>query len=329
MNMSYFRGKKILITGGCGNLGSTLSEKLIGQGCRVALLDTHPPQGALGRALPDGWAFHQADITSPDVWQRFVHQADIIFHLAAQTSTQRANADVAADWKINVQPVVKLLEIAAKEQWRPDVIFASTATVLGVTQEPHVPKGIPERPSTIYDVHKLSAEKYLWYYVDQLGGRATALRLANVYGPGAVTGAQDRGIVNRMIQKGLDGEEIVIFGTGEYVRDYVLTFDVVAAFLAAAAHIQSVYGKPFFIGTGQGHTINELVSKIVTVVGQRTGRKTAVCHRPFPGGTLAIEKRSFIADPSDFVRITGWKAEVMLDEGIRTTMEFLLETAAK
>ncbi|MBF0331743.1 MAG: NAD-dependent epimerase/dehydratase family protein [Candidatus Omnitrophica bacterium] len=329
MVIPFFRGKKILITGGCGNLGLTLSEQLMGQECAVALLDTRPPQWASGCTLPKGWSFHQIDMASPDVWQGFAHQADIIFHLAAQTSAYRANADVAADWKINVQPVIKLLETSVNKGWRPDVVFASTATVVGITDDPYKPHGHAERPSTIYDVHKLAVEKYLWHYVDQLGGRATALRLANVYGPGALTGAQDRGIVNMMVRKALAGEDIVVFGTGEYVRDYVLTFDVVAAFLSAAVHIEDVSGRPFFIGTAQGHTINELAAKIASTVGGRTGKVVAVKHQPFPDGALAIERRSFIANASDFMHKTDWQARVMLDEGIRMTMQSLSDNAAE
>src|SRR5690606_17005384 len=119
-------------------------------------------------------------------------------------------------------------------------------------------------PITAYDVHKLHAEQLmlLAHRQGQLG--ACSLRLPNVYGPGP-RGADDRGILNLMIRRAMRGEDLTIWGDGNFVRDYVFVDDVVDAFVAALRHAASTDGRRFVIGSGQGHTIAEAFREVAAI----------------------------------------------------------------
>jgi len=315
------KDKNILITGGAGNIGSLLAQSLIGRCRSVVCSDRREPVKNQGDSR--NITFIEQDITQDNVWSSFEGKIDLIFHLAAQTSAYRSNESIAEDWKINVKPVIGFLDSLKNKSWRPAMVFSSTATVVGLVNTWPVASNTREVPTTIYDIHKLTVEKYLKYYHEQMGGVSASLRLANVYGPGGGDPtSQDRGIVNQMIRKALSKEALTIYGQGDYVRDYIYIQDVVNAFVCAGEHVESLNGEAYFVGTGKGHTIGQLAEKISKEASRRTGQNVAIKQQPFPAGALSIEQRSFVADSKDFQQLTGWKPAVNLDQGLSLTAEY-------
>ncbi|MBE0691307.1 MAG: NAD-dependent epimerase/dehydratase family protein, partial [Anaerolineae bacterium] len=238
-----------------------------------------------------------------------------------QTSTYAANADPIADQAINVQPMLHLLETCRRHGGCPTVCFASTVTVAGIPEHLPVDENHPDHPLTIYDLHKQMSEQYLRWYAEQDFVRGVTLRLSNVYGPGPRSGSTDRGILNQMVRRALAGESLTVYGAGDQVRDYLYVEDVAWAFIAAALNGESLNGRHFVIGSGEGHTIAEAMEMIAKSAEARTGRKVPVIHVDPPATLSPIEKRNFIADSGRFRRITGWRPQWFLAEGIARTME--------
>jgi nucleoside-diphosphate-sugar epimerase len=249
---------------------------------------------------------------------------DVIFHLAGQTSIYTAEKDPPRDFNVNVKPVTWLSEICLAKTPSPRLVLAGTATAIGLTLTVPVEPERPDEPVTVYDLHKLMAEQYVEFCARVRGLSATTLRLCNVYGPGPPSGSSDRGILNQMIRRAMNGEALTVYGEGHQIRDYGYVKDVARAFRAAAEAPETTTGKHFVIGTGRGHTVREAVSRVAAIVGKRMGRTVAVTTVPTPDGLSSIEHRFFVADPEPFARATGFRPTMTLDEGIERTLEDLL-----
>ncbi len=316
-DQDFFSGKTVLITGGFGFIGASLS----------AVLEKNNNLYLVSRenkaTLSSNPSIHhlQSDY-SVAFWESVLPRVDIIYHFAAQTSSVHANAHPAADLVSNALPMASLVEACQLTGKRPMIIIAGAVTQVGLTAKIPINEKVQDGPVTLYDIHKLTSEMYVSYYATQIGGAGVTLRLANVYGPGPTSSSADRGILNLMVRKALRGENLTVYGTGEYIRDYVYIDDVVRAFLLAGSHERVTSGKHYVIGSGSGHTIVEMVTLVAQFVADQTGKKVRVMHIPEPAGLSSIERRHFVADTSAFEKDTGWKATVDLASGISKTIEF-------
>jgi len=189
-----------------------------------------------------------------------------------------------------------LLEACRKKQSCPIIIFSGTSTQCGMPEKLPVDENVPDKPITTYDFHKLQAENWLKFYSQQGWVKGVSLRLTNVYGPGPRSSSSDRGILNIMIKKALNGEDLTVYGKGEYIRDYIYIDDVVSSFLFAPNRINDLKGKHFVLGSGKGTTIHDAIVLVSNLVAQETGEKVDVkCVEP-PPGLHQIELRNFIAN---------------------------------
>ena len=318
--LDTFRGKGILITGGAGYLASSLVSLLRQADCRIIRLDRQEAcwEPVVGTAQVSNV---YGDVRNPIEWVKNLEGIDFIFHFAAQTSAYSANENPVADQIINVMSMLHLLEACRQQGTCPTLCFSSTVTIVGIPDHLPVDETHPDHPLTMYDLHKQMAEQYLRWYAEQGLIRGVILRLANVYGPGPSGSSADRGILNKMIHRALSGEHLTVYGAGSYVRDYVYVGDVARAFIAAARHSETLNGRYFVIGSGQGHTIAEAMQLIAERGAARTGTRTAVRHVEPPDSLSPIEKRNFVADSTRFNTATGWRARTTLAEGIDRTME--------
>jgi nucleoside-diphosphate-sugar epimerase len=316
-----YAGKRLLVTGGCGFLGTNVIGRLREVRCAITRLsmpgtDFPPVEGAA--AMIDDLA---GDVRERATWERALDGADVVFHFAAQTSVYVAQEDAAADLAANVTPMALLIDTCRRMGARPGVLFSGTVTQAGITARLPVDESHPDRPVTIYDLHKLMAEQYLAYASQQGIVRGVTLRLANVYGPGPASSSADRGVLNLMVRKALRGEPLSVYGAGDRIRDYVYVEDVARAFLLAGAHLDALGGQHFVIGSGEGHSLAEAFNLAAERAALKTGQRVPLTHVEPPAGLSPIEDRDFVADTSRFRAATGWEARVSLAEGIDRMIE--------
>jgi len=318
-----FKNKTVLITGASGFIGHALASSLSSTACTIIRASRNKNRLAPLKGLADVQDY-ELDYRAADVWQDLLGGVDIVFFLGAQTSAKKADADPEQDFIDNVRPLFTLLEHCRKSGSKPTIVFASTATVVGLAEQLPVAEGIYENPVTVYDIHKLSCEKYLSYYAGMDYVESCSLRLANVYGPGTTSGSSDRGILNQMIRRAAMGESLSLYGEGLQLRDYTYISDVVAAFEAAALQIENTNARYFNIGSGMGHNLAEAFGEIVSIAKASLGTAIEVERVASPSATSPIETRNYVADTSSFTKATGWSAEVELRDGIKKTLEFYL-----
>jgi len=324
--LENYSGSTVLVTGGLGFLGSALVTALSSVRCRIVLLVRPGSYTDFPRTSEAERIAIHGDIQTPKPWLQALKGVDYVFHFAAQTSASVANEDPLADFSANVTPVLQMMETCRQQGLKPSVLFSGAVTQMGLSDRLPVDESFPDHPVIVYDIHKLMAEKYLQYYSADTGIPTVTLRLANVYGPGMQVSSQDRGVLNLMMRRALEGETLTVYGTGEQVRDYIYVDDVIRAFLTAGAWAQSISGNYYVIGSGTGFRIVDAINMVADRAEGITGRRPTVAHVTPPTPLPAIEERDFVANTQRFQSATGWDPLVSLADGIDRTMNHYLES---
>lgn len=305
-----YKDKTVAITGASGYLASVLIS-MLRENCahilRISRQDLPPITGT--EAL-------KADVGAYDCWNEIVSRADVIFHLAGNTSVYVAAKNPADSLNSTVLPITHLITAAQMAGRRLRVVFASTATVYGLTDNLPVAEDAEPKPITNYDLHKLFAEKQLELASKQEILEGVSLRLANVYGPSSNnSSSEDRGILNKITRMAIQGANLRLYGDGNYLRDYIYVDDVAHAFMVAGIEDEAV-GRSFNVASGKGITVREAFHLVAERVGGVTGKRVQIEHSPWPREADPIEIRNFVANINLFSTTFGWQPEVSLEAGI-------------
>ena len=179
---------KILVTGGCGFIGSHLAERLAGQGHEVIVMDNLSSGDV--RNLAPGIRLAEMDIRDSQAGGFILQERpEVIYHLAAQIDVRKSEEDPFLDTDINIKGSVNILKSFASLEGKKKLVFASTGgAIYGDTDTIPTPETVEPFPLCPYGISKLAVEKYLFYYSSFYGLDFTVLRFANVYGPGRTPG---------------------------------------------------------------------------------------------------------------------------------------------
>lgn len=322
--LSCYQGARVLVTGGTGFIGSGLVAKLESLGASLTILRRKVDPEQLDETL-ESYRYIFRDLANRETWLELLSSSDYVFYLGGQTSVQVAAKDPIADLHANIIPLLHALEVAKEIGVDINIIFAGTATEVGLTEAFPVDEMFQDRPATIYDIHKLLAEKYLHFYADCAHIHTLTLRPANVYGPGPSPTQSDRGVLNAMIRRGLKGETLEVHGPGEFVRDFVYVDDVIDAFLHGGSKIRDLRGRYAIIGTGVATRFVDAINLIADRVLAHTGQRPPVLHVPAPTNSIPLDFRSFVAATTFFTTYTTWHPRYSLAEGIDSTIRRILE----
>ena len=316
----FYKGKKVLVTGGLGFLGSNLACRLAGLGAKVTLLDCLlPGHGGNLFNMADfkkSARFVKGDIRNKPLMERLVKGQDVLFNIGAQTSHTDSMKNPYLDVDINTRGQINLLEACKKANPGIRVVYCSSRAVYGSVSKRVIDEETVPRPLDVYATNKLAGEHYHRVYAKVFGLNATILRVANGYGPRAQMKEPSFGILNWFIRLALDDAQIKIFGDGKQVRDYVYVDDITDAFLKTGRNMK-IPGETLNIASGRGLPLITIVKEVVRLAG--TGRIVPV---PWPDTNKKIDVGDFIAEVSKAGRLIGWRATTPLRDGLEETIAF-------
>jgi UDP-glucose 4-epimerase len=314
-----FRGRRVLITGGLGFIGSNLAIRLAEAGARVAILDALIPQfggNRLNIAPVEGRvAVDPSDMRDEEAVEKAVAGQEYIFHLAGQVSHGDSMRDPELDLGVNCVSTINLVESCRRRNPGARLVYTSTRQVYGIPRSLPVTEEHPTLPIDVNGINKLAAEYYHLLYDRTYGLRSAVLRLTNTYGPRQQIRSNRQGFIGILIRQALRGEPIQVYGTGRQLRDFNYVDDVVDALLRAAV-TEGCLGAVFNLGAPRHYSLLEFVAILQ--------QHCPVTYRtvPFPDDKRIIDIGDYYGDYSRFAAATGWQPAVDLAEGIRRTIEF-------
>jgi UDP-glucose 4-epimerase len=319
----YYRGRRVMVTGGLGFIGSNLARVLVDLGADVLIVDSLIDDYGGNLFNVDGLEsklrINIADIRQRTTMNYLVRDREVIFNLAGQVSHIDSMLDPYNDLEINCKSQLTLLEACRRHNPAAKVVFAGTRQVYGKPDHLPVDETHLVRPTDINGINKVAGEYYHLVYNNVFGVRACSLRLTNIYGPRQLVRHNRQGFIGWFMRLAVEGQEIQIFGDGQQLRDFVYVEDAADAFLRAGA-TDAVNGQVFNVGGAQPISHLELVALLIETAGTGSFRLVE-----WPADKKAIDIGSFYADSTRFRQTTGWEAATSLREGIARTIAYYRE----
>jgi len=302
------KGKKILVTGGAGFVGSNLVDKLSPDN-KVVVLD-NLFSGLLSNLekSEDRITFVKGDVLDKALVKDIVAEVDYVFHLAAHVGNIRSIKDPNFDMEVNIRGTLNLLE-ACRNSNIKRLVYSSSGAIFGEAKYLPIDEEHPLNPESPYAVSKLAAEKYCFAFHKVYGVPTTALRYFNVYGPRQDT-SEYANAISIFLSRTREGKPLTIFGDGKQTRDFIFVKDVAKANILAATHPSAV-GEIFNIATGKENSIKELVD----IIKQVSAKEIQVIYADSRAGEVKYSRASI----EKAQRLLGYNPETNFKEGLLLT----------
>ena len=314
-----FAGKRVLITGGFGFIGSNLARTLCDMSARVTVIDSLIPEYGGNPFNLSGYEERMrtniSDVRDQHGIKYLIRDQDFLFNLAGQVSHTDSMVNPYTDLDVNVHAQVYILE--ASRQFNPKlrVVFSSTRQIYGRPQYLPVDEAHPIMPVDVNGINKVAGESYHLLYGRLYGLEVTSLRLTNTYGPRMRIKDARQTFLGWWIRQLIEGRELQIFGTGEQRRDLNFVDDVVNVMLHAAINPRAV-GQVYNLG-GEPISLLELAKVIVECNG--SGSFITV---PFPEDRKAIDIGHYYGSFEKIKADLGWKPKISVREGLERTLGY-------
>jgi UDP-N-acetylglucosamine/UDP-N-acetyl-alpha-D-glucosaminouronate 4-epimerase len=307
---------KALVTGGGGFIGSNVVRALLERGDDVRVLDNFSTGNRANLAdIAGELEMVEGELRSYERVHAATRGVEVVFHQGALPSVPRSVQDPLTTAAVNTEGTLNVL-LAARDESVRRVVFASSSSVYGNSDElPRVETQNPD-PISPYGVSKLAAERYCVSFSRVYPLETVALRYFNVFGPNQDPSSQYAAVVPRFITAIGDGRAVPIYGDGEQQRDFTYVANVVEANLLAA-DADRVSGTIVNVATGRATSVNELADTIGSILG------TTVERELNPARTGDI--RDSYADVTRARELLGWEARIGLEDGLRIAAEAFLE----
>lgn len=314
-----FFGKRVLVTGGLGFIGSNLASRLVGLGAEVILVDSLIPEygGNLFNieGIRDRVRVNISDVRDEHSMKYLLQGQDYLFNLAGQTSHMDSMQDPYTDLEINCRAQLSILEACRKHNPRVKVVFGSTRQIYGKPEYLPVDEKHLLRPVDVNGINKMAGEWYHILYNNVYGIRACALRLTNTYGPRMRVKDARQTFLGIWIRLLAEGKSFEVWG-GEQLRDFTYVEDCVDALLLAG-DCEEANGQVFNLGGDCSISLKDIASLLVEANGGG-----AFVVREFPSDRKRIDIGDYYADDSLARRMLGWRPNVPLREGLARTIEY-------
>jgi UDP-glucose 4-epimerase len=321
--LDFYRGRKVMVTGGLGFIGSNLAHRLVALGADVLLVDVLAPEyggnmhniAGIERCV----RVNVADVRTEWTMRHLVQGQEVLFNLAGQVSHLDSMTDPRTDLEINCRAQLTLLEACRRENPGVRVVYASTRQIYGRPKYLPLDEAHLVTPTDVNGINKAAGEQYHLLYNDVHSVRASALRLTNTYGPRMLMSHGRQGFLPWFVRLAMEGREITLYGDGAQLRDFTYADDAVDAFLRTGAD-DAANGQAFNLGGLRPYSLREVAELIVSIAGSGT-----VSVVPWPPEKKVIDVGSVYSSYGKIEEALGWRPTVPLEEGLRRMIEYYRE----
>ena len=311
---STFQSSTIMVTGGCGFIGSHLVQRLVELGAkRVVVIDSlrYGDQANLAGSSDAVEVVQHTLGTDPgDALAAHMTGVDYLFHLAAEKHNQSKDSP-ARVFQANITGTHTLFETAVKASVKK-ILFTSSLYAYGrMDGPPFVETELPA-PRTVYGISKLTGEHLLRHFNVQHGMPYDVIRYLFVYGPKQFAGMGYKSVIIKNFEQLLDGKPATVYGDGEQALDYVYVDDAVDATLRVLARAGS--GEVFNVASGKATSVNHLLDTMMKVAGK--GSEKISQPADWTAGSHRVGSIEKIREQ------VGWQPATSLEEGLARTWEW-------
>lgn len=313
-------GKKVLVTGGAGFIGSHLVEGLLERGCSVRVLVHYNSMGSWGHleSLPPSTMQElevtPGDVSDPALAAEVVDGCDVVFHLAALIAIPYSYRAPHSYVATNVTGTLNILE-ACRRKKVERLVHTSTSETYGTARYTPIDEEHPLQGQSPYSASKISADKLAESYYRSFDLPVATLRPFNTYGPRQSA----RAIIPTVISQALTGNEVRL-GSLDPVRDLTYAADTASAFMAIAECDDAV-GRVVNSGNGRGITIGDLAKRILKIMGVEDS--CDIVHDDARVRPRKSEVFELLCDNTLAGELMNWRPATGLDEGIEKTVEYV------
>jgi UDP-glucose 4-epimerase len=294
---------KVMITGGCGFIGSHLADFLIDSNYEVVVVDNL----SIGRLdnisqLLDksNFSFFQVDITDFDKLEVHFKGVDLVFHLAALADIVPSIEKPESYYQVNVSGTFNVLESCRKHNVKK-IVYTASSSCYGIPDQYPTKESAEIRPQYPYALTKNMGEQMVMHWSQLYGLTAVSLRFFNVYGPRARTSGTYGAVFGVFLAQKLAKKPYTVVGDGKQTRDFTFVSDIVSAIISAAK--SNVKGEIINIGSNNTYSINRLVELL-------EGEVVYIPKRPG-------EPDCTWANISKAQKLLNWYPKVSLEEGVK------------
>ncbi len=314
-----FAGKNVIVTGGAGFIGSHVVDELLSQGANVLVLDnmrTGQPKVVAGHKKAKNYSFQRLDILKKGALIKACKGADFIFHLAANADIRGGMANTSIDLEQNTIATHNVLEAMRLNDIK-GIAFSSSGAVYGIQKVFPVPEDAPMVQNSLYGASKLAGEALIEAYSEYYGIANSIYRFVSIVGE-----RYPHGVVidfYRKLKK--DPKRLEILGDGKQKKSYLYVKDCVAGMMAGARAAKA--GATSIYNLGQNYTIG--VDTVADMIVQAMGlTNVEYSHTGGAGGWVGDQPVVLLSTKR--MEALGWKPKVSIEDGVRRTIRYLIET---
>ncbi|MBD99170.1 MAG: NAD-dependent dehydratase [Verrucomicrobia bacterium] len=299
---------KILVTGGCGFIGSHMVDRLLNDGHDVVVLDncsTGRLENLEHQKENTQLTVHVCDIADYEIIEPYFKGVDRVFHIAALADIVPSIQEPLKYHRSNVDGTINVLEASRIHEIK-HLIYAASSSCYGIPEVYPTPESTPIDPQYPYALTKYLGEEYVMHYHKIYQLPVTSMRFFNVYGPRSRTSGTYGAVFGVFLAQKLANKPYTIVGDGTQTRDYTYVTDVVDACVSASENEKSI-GEIFNVGSNNHYSVNRLVELL-------GGEKIHIPKRPG-------EPDCTFADTTKIKDVIGWSPSVSFEKGVQNMID--------
>ncbi len=320
MDFDILSGKKVLITGGLGFIGSNLAHRLVGLVSDVTLVDSLIPEygGCLHNidGIQDRVTVNISDVRDPFSFKVLIKEKDYVFNLAGQTSHLDSMHNPFPDLEINARAQLSIVEACRHHNPAAKLVYASTRQIYGKPEKLPVDENHPIVPVDVNGINKVAGEWYHMLYSKVYGIKTAVLRLTNTYGPRMRIKDARQTFLGIWLRCALEGKPFKVYGDGLQVRDFNYVDDVVDALLFAAVD-ERANGEVFNLGADDPISLKD-----TAILLSQIANDAPYEFVEFPGARKSIDIGDYYGDYRKIRSKLGWRPKVQLGEGLKRSFDY-------